>query len=110
MLAMLAMLAIVQSEDADAALERLKAINLRGVSRIASSGGFLRQGNTTLWAAISPGRLGEVMDALRATCQRRTTYVPAQLEVAQLASAFPVEVEVGGATVFLCDVERYEEI
>ena len=107
---MQAMLAIVQSEDAEAAIERLKAINLKNVSRIASSGGFLRQGNTALWVAIPSGKMGEVMDALRATCQRRTTYVPAQLEVAQLASAFPVEVEVGGATVFLCDVERYEEV
>ncbi len=107
---MQAMLAIVQSEDADAAMERLKALNLKSVLRIASSGGFLRLGNTALWAALPSGKLGEAMDALRATCQRRTTYVPAQLEVAQLASAFPVEVEVGGATVFLCDVERYEEI
>lgn len=107
---MQAMLAIVQSEDAEAALEQLKALNLKSVIRIASSGGFLRQGNTAIWAAVAPGRIGPVMDALRTTCQRRTTYVPAQLEVAQLASAFPVEVEVGGATVFLCDVERYEEV
>lgn len=107
---MQAMLAIVQSEDAEAAIDRLKPLDLPGVSRIASSGGFLRQGNTALWVAIPPGKLGPVMAALRETCQRRTTYVPAQLEVAQLASAFPVEVEVGGATVFVCDVERYEEI
>jgi uncharacterized protein YaaQ len=107
---MQAMLAIVQSEDAEAACDRLKPLNLPHFSRIASSGGFLRQGNTALWIAVPPGRMGQVMDALKETCQRRTTYVPAQLEVAQLASAFPVEVEVGGATVFVCDVERFEEL
>ena len=107
---MQAMLAIVQSEDAESALDRLKPMGLPSLQRVASSGGFLRQGNTALWIAVPPGRLGQVMDALKDTCQRRTTYVPAQLEVAQLASAFPVEVEVGGATVFVCDVERYEEI
>ena len=107
---MQAMLAIVQSEDAEAALDRLKPLNLPHISRIASSGGFLRQGNAALWIAVPPGRMGQVMDALKETCQRRTTYVPAQLEVAQLASAFPVEVEVGGATVFVCEVERFEEI
>ena len=107
---MQAMLAIVQSEDAEAALDRLKPLSLPSALRIASSGGFLRQGNTALWLAVPPGRLGQVMDAFMETCKRRTTYVPAQLEVAQLASAFPVEVEVGGATVFICDVEWFEEI
>ncbi len=107
---MQAMLAIVQSEDAESAIDRLKPLHLPSLSRIATSGGFLRQGNTALWMAVPNGKLGLIMDALKDTCQRRTTYVPAQLEVAQLASAFPVEVEVGGATVFVCDVERYEEI
>ena len=107
---MQAMLAIVQSEDAEAALDRLKPLGLPSLQRLATSGGFLRQGNTALWIAVPPGKASSVMSALRETCQRRTTYVPAQLEVAQLASAFPVEVEVGGATVFVCDVERYEEI
>ena len=107
---MQAMLAIVQSEDVEAALDRLRPLQLPSLSRIASSGGFLRQGNTALWIAIPPGKLGQVMDALRETCQRRTTYVPAQMEVAQLASAFPIEVEVGGATVFVCEAERYEEL
>jgi uncharacterized protein YaaQ len=107
---MQAMLAIVQSEDVEAALDRLKVLGLPSIQRIASSGGFLRQGNTALWVAVPPGRLGQVMDVLKDTCQRRATYVPAQLEVAQLASAFPVEVEVGGATVFICDVERYDEV
>src|SRR5574341_1187644 len=93
---MQAMLAIAQSEDAEAALDRLMPLGLPSVQRIATSGGFLRQGNTALWLAVPSGRLGQVMDALKETCQRRTTYVPAQLEVAQLASAFPVEVEVGG--------------
>lgn len=107
---MQAMLAIVQSEDAESALDRLKTLGLPSVQRIATSGGFLRQGNAALWIAVPVGRLGQVMDSLKETCQRRTTYVPAQLEVAQLASAFPVEVEVGGATVFICEVERFEEI
>ncbi len=107
---MQAMIAIVQSEDAEAAIDRLKPLDLPHISRIASSGGFLRQGNAALWIGVPPGRMGQVMEVLKDTCQRRTTYVPAQLEVAQLASAFPVEVEIGGATVFVCDVERFEEI
>ena len=107
---MQAMLAIVQTEDADLALERLKALDLPSLARIAASGGFLRQGNTALWIAVPPGRLAQVMEALQDTCHRRTTFVPTQLEVTAMASAFPMEVEVGGATIFVCDVERYEVI
>ena len=97
---MQAMLAIVQSEDAESAIDRLKPLKLPSLARIATSGGFLRQGNTALWMAVPTGKLGLIMDALKETCQRRTTYVPAQLEVAQLASAFPVEVEAPTASFF----------
>lgn len=101
------MLAIIQSQDADAAMERLEALDLPGLSRIASMGGFLRQGNTALWIAMQPEQVNRVMEVLRATCHRRTSYMPTYMEAPQLAM-FPLEVEVGGATLFICDVERYE--
>jgi len=106
---MQAMIAIVQSEDADAAVSKLKTLNLPNVTLIATSGGFLRQGNTALSILVNETQVEAVMETLRVTCQRRTSYVPAQLEVAQLASAFPVEVQIGGATVFMTDIERYEQ-
>ena len=106
---MQALLAIVQSQDADAVLERLKAFNLPCLVRIASSGGFLQESNTTLWIAVRPGQLGYVLNVLRTTCQQRTAYIPAYyIEAAPLISVFPTEVAVGGATVFVCDIERYE--
>ncbi len=101
-------LAIVQSQDADAAMERLEALNLPSLSQVASVGGFLQQGNTALWIGLWPEQLPQVLQTLRTTCHRRTSFVPTYLEAAQMA-AFPLEVEVGGATVFICDVERYEE-
>jgi uncharacterized protein YaaQ len=101
------MLAIVQSQDADSAMERLQTLDLPGLSRIASMGGFLRQGNTTLWIAMHPEQISQVMGVLRETCHRRTSYMPTYMEAPQLAM-FPLEVEVGGATIFICDVERYE--
>jgi uncharacterized protein YaaQ len=106
---MQAMLAIVQSEDVEATIKKLETLHLPNARYVASSGGFLRQGNASLTMVVNENQVEAVLDVLRATCQRRTTYVPAQLEVAQLASAFPVEVQVGGATVFVYDLERYEE-
>lgn len=106
---MQAMLAIVQSEDVEATINKLKTLHLPSARYVASSGGFLRQGNTSLTIVVNEDQVNAVLNVLRVTCQRRTTYVPAQLEVAQLASAFPVEVQVGGATVFVYDLERFEE-
>jgi uncharacterized protein YaaQ len=102
------MLAIVQAEDAEATINKLKPLNLPSVTMMTSSGGFLRQGNTALSIVAPEAQTEAVMDILRVTCQSRTTFVPAQLEVAQLASAFPVEVQIGGATVFIIPAERYE--
>jgi uncharacterized protein YaaQ len=101
------LLAIVQSQDADAVMERLQKLSLPSLSHLASVGGFLQQGNTALWIAVLPEQLSQVLQILRETCHRRTKFVPTYVEAAQMA-AFPLEVEVGGATVFICDVEHYE--
>jgi len=107
---MKALLVIIQSKDAEVAMEELKALNLPCLLPIASSGGFLREGNTALWIAALPGQLSRVIDVLRRTCHRRAAHVPTYyIEASYVISAFPIEVEVGGATVFICDVERFEE-
>ncbi len=106
---MQAVLAIIQSQDTNTALERLETLNLPCLLSIASSGGFLRQGNTALWMAAYPQQLGQVLDILRETCQQRTTFMPSYyIEPAPPISAFPIEVEIGGATLFICDIEHYE--
>jgi uncharacterized protein YaaQ len=107
---MQAMLAIIQSRDADAAVDELKRLNLPCLLPISSSGGFLRESNTALLMAIPPRQLGRVTSILRKTCHRRTAHVPTYyVEASYVISAFPIEVEVGGATIFICDIERYEE-
>lgn len=106
---MLAILTIIQSQDADAALERLQRLNLPCLERIASSGSFLRENNTALWIAASKGQVDQVLVALRDTCHRRTNFTPSYyIETAPMMFALPLEVEVGGATVFICDIEQYE--
>ncbi len=105
---MQAILAIIQTDDSAAALERLNTLHLPHINALASQGSFLRQGNTTLWMAAQDDQVAAVLEALRDTCHRRTHYLPVQLESAHLASAFPVEVEIGGATVFIGPIERFE--
>jgi uncharacterized protein YaaQ len=103
------LLAVVQATDADAAIDALTALGT-GVTQVHSSGGFLRQGNVTLLCGVEAGQLTQVMAALRRTCHHRLEYVAVPLEGGNMPFAFPMEVEVGGATVFVFPVERYEEI
>jgi uncharacterized protein YaaQ len=107
--AILLVLAVVQATDAEAATDALTALGV-GVTQVHSSGGFLRQGNVTLLSGVDSTRLNQVLVTLRRTCHHRLEYVAVPLEGGNMPFAFPMEVEVGGATVFVFPVERYEEI
>lgn len=104
-------LAIVQDQDAD---RTIKALNEAGhrVTRIATTGGFFSVGNTTLLTGVGDLEVDAVVNILRTTCERRTRLIPAGpniVESAAMMGAF-VEVEVGGATVFVINVEHFEQI
>ncbi len=103
-------IAVVQDQDAD---RTIKALNEGGyrVTRVASTGGFFSVGNTTLLCGVEDAGVDAVIATLRQTCERRTRLIPAGpnlVESAAMMGAF-VEVEVGGATVFVLDVEHFEQ-
>lgn len=103
-------IAVVQDQDAD---RTIKALNDAGhrVTRVASTGGFFSVGNTTLLCGIEDPHTTAVIDILKTTCERRTRLIPAGpniVESAAMMGAF-VEVEVGGATVFVLDVDHFEQ-
>lgn len=104
-------IAIVQNRDADIAVE---ALTNRGfyVTRLASTGGFLHEGNTTILTGVDEARVEAALKVLQEHCHRRRHYTPMPLVGAE--SGFDlhghIEVEVGGATVFVLDVERFEQI
>lgn len=102
-------LAIVQAEDAEDAVAALTEHHLR-VTRLASTGGFLRQGNTTLLIGTVAARVAEALDVLRATCRTRGAHVAVPAEPPSLVHSYLIEVEVGGATVFVFDIAHYEQI
>jgi uncharacterized protein YaaQ len=104
-------LAVVQNTDADAVMDALVRAEHR-VTRIASTGGFFRQGNTTLLVGVQDEQVGPVIDILRGICQRRTRLLPVSVDPVEPMSVVGgyVEVPVGGASVFVFDVERFERI
>ena len=104
--------AIVHNEDAGALVDALLDKEFRA-TRVSSSGGFLKRSNATIFLGVEETEVDEVMAVIRETCTSRTQVVnpmPPIMEPGEFFMPYPLEVEVGGATVFVLPVERFERI
>ena len=82
-------------------------------TKISSSGGFLRDGNVTLLIGVEDEQLEKALDVIRKHCSQRTELVPsAATSDGQFSAAAYIgaEVIVGGATVFVTNVEHFEKM
>jgi uncharacterized protein YaaQ len=106
-------LVIIIAADADA--DRLMKALIQGgypATKVSSTGGFLHRGNATILSGVEASEVDEVVSMVRAECHARTELVPVQTlpffgEGTALSE--PVEVRVGGAIVFVVNVERFEK-
>ncbi|MGN0595853.1 MAG: cyclic-di-AMP receptor [Ruminiclostridium sp.] len=80
-------------------------------TKLASTGGFLMAGNTTFLICSDNDKVDEIIDIIREHSHKRKQFVPsaATYGVGSYTS-FPVEVSVGGATIFVTDIERFEKV
>ena len=104
--------AIVHNEDAGSLVDALLEREFRA-TRLHSSGGFLKQGNATIMVGVDDDRVDDVLEIISANCHSRRQFVnpmPPILEPGEFYMPYPVEVEVGGATVFVVPVDRFERI
>lgn len=103
--------ATIQDQDVDGVLDAFRAKHI-GVTHIGTTGGFLQQGNSTLLIGVDEAQVNTVFSELGRNCKRRTQFTP----IAHGGTPGPeglysyLEVEVGGATVFVLDVDRFEQI
>lgn len=98
-------IAVIQQQD-EPALTRTLTQRHIGVTRISSKGGFLREGNHTLFMVVPDEQVNEVMSALREQCHTRAKWVaplPPVAESGEFYPSSPMEVQIGGATVFVLD-------
>jgi uncharacterized protein YaaQ len=103
-------LAIVNNDDSAAVASHLTK-NGFYATKLATTGGFLKAGNTTFICGVEDERLEEVLEIIRAQSKRRTQMVPTTTFYdAGLYAAYPVEVTVGGATIFVLDVAQFEKV
>ena len=103
-------LAIVSNDDASSVSTALTKENY-SVTRLATTGGFLRAGNTTMIVGTEDDKVDHCIEIIGNESKRRTEIVPstASYDIGRYAS-FPVEVQVGGATIFVLNVEDFRRL
>ncbi len=124
-MAMKLVVAIVQNEDADDLIDGLTAAHY-GATRLASTGGFLRQGNTTIIVGIPDEAVQNVLTIVAQHSQSRRQTVtnpfpdstaiprksgnPLEQFIDQSVAGKTPEIQTGRATVFVLNLDRYERV
>ena len=106
-------IAIVQDEDSSRLLSTLMQHGI-GVTKLATTGGFLKAGNTTLLIGVDESRLQETVDVIEKVCKSRKQLTTANTSATGVSGGgyvpFPVEVTIGGATLFVLNVEQFLQV
>ncbi|MCF6462380.1 cyclic-di-AMP receptor [Clostridium sp. Cult1] len=104
-------IAIVQDQDAPGLVDDLMEREYR-VTKLASTGGFLKSGNTTLLMGVEDDSVDEVIRIIEENCKTRdiTTSLLTVSMPGDTYIPYPLEVKVGGATLFILDVEKHIKI
>ena len=104
--------AVVQNDDVKGLVKTLIEHEV-SVTRISSTGGFLRGGNTTLMIGVEDTRVHSTLELIKSHSSRREILTAASSVIPAMgvdAVHTPVRVTVGGATVFVVDVEQYVKL
>lgn len=102
--------AIVNNDDSQDVMTALRKEQIP-VTKLASTGGFLLKGNTTFISGVEDEHVDNVIALIREHSRRRTQVTP--IDYSQFnpgMASYPVKVTVGGATIFVVDVEKYEKV
>ena len=100
---------VVQVQDLRRATRALENLGLP-VIHLPSTGAFLGRRNVTMLVGLPENMQETILDVIRETCHQRVEYVSTPLEGAPMPIPLSTPITVGGATVFVMDIERYEEI
>jgi len=106
-------IAIVQDEDSSKLISRLMQDGF-SVTKLATTGGFLKAGNTTLLLGVEEERIQEAVHVIETVCKSRKQITSAPSALSGMAhgeyTTYPVEVTVGGATMFILSIEQFLKV
>lgn len=101
-------IAIVNYDDSNAVSQSLTKKGFSS-TKLATTGGFLRAGNATILVGVDEEKVQAVIDTIKEFSHSRKQMIPTTTEMSYgYYPSMPVEVTVGGATIFVVDVERFE--
>lgn len=105
-------MAIIHDEDA---FQIIDVLNESGysVTKLASTGGFLRAGNTTIICGVPDDKMDELVNIIEKKCRSRkqiTSANTAHINATENYVPYPIEVTVGGATIFVLNVETFKKV
>lgn len=103
------LITVVQDDDAQKLITSLMKEGF-GVTKLATTGGFLKAGNTTLLIGVDEEKLDAVIAIIERVCKSRKQVATSPSPVAGASGMYvpyPIEVTVGGATIFILDVEQF---
>lgn len=103
-------IAIVNHDDSNAVV---RALTQGGYSstKLSTTGGFLMAGNATILIGVEEDKVQAVIDIIHENSSSRKQMIPTTTEMTYgYYPSMPVEVTVGGATIFVVDVERFERV
>lgn len=102
-------IAVVQDKDTNRLTDALGGENFK-TTKLATTGGFLKEGNTTLMIGCEDEHVDEALNVIRDNCSQREQMVAPISPMGGNADSYipkPVKVEVGGATVFILPIEQF---
>lgn len=101
-------LAVVEDDDAANLMDSLIDAGVQA-TKLASTGGFLLRGNTTLLIGVEDEQVEKVLSIIQRVCVRRRKLLPHASSDIPTSVTMPIEVDSGGATVFVLDVHEFHK-
>ncbi len=103
--------AIINSDDVNAVMSNLTKEGY-SATKLNTSGGFLRAGNITLLIGVEAKKVDDVVNIIGEHSSQRKKIMPVNSTYIgeTMLTSMPVEVTVGGATIFVLDVEQFYKI
>lgn len=103
-------IAVINHDDAHVVVHNLTKEGYL-VTKLSTTGGFLMAGNMTVLVGVPKDKVNNVIKIIDKYSKSRKQVMPAMSEIGlKMFPSMPLEVTVGGATIFVIDVERYEKV
>jgi len=105
-------IAVIQDNDKENLLRKLVDNGFQA-TKLASTGGFLREGNCTFLIGVEKEKVNVVLDIIKEICKKREKFLPYPIHsdnYGGFAISYSQPILIGGAVIFLMDIDQYIKI